>query len=452
MADFDSLFDDMEVDNISKNDDLFDDILDDFDTDLDVGVESKQEDAELVAQEIDESEFSDSETSFEKEIAAEIDQNDEDVSHFGGDEFDKLKIEYVAAKADYYRAVLRKEDENLIKRIQKIPTNWKNTTPSNLKIDENQKQRLSDLKQKKSWEMKIESLNIYYITNVEQVLICCFSHRPYDEFEVSEAKDSIVHLQMEVEADIKNFQKLFLSLTRRGISDLYYLILASYKFYRKRNFNLKTDLTDLSRTWTGLIKVYENFHLSIDSFIYQNSLVMPFFTSSSNASGWKLNEFAIKSFFEENSSVREDENDTIDQLLNAVKKAFLFRKKLKQDYDFLRYYYNGKDGKLYRYNFVLDLLHKKHLAGQLKNNAYEKFKGIRDNFLMMKDYLEGHGLYSFGPSNFNYLQIVEFIYKGAKVVESYYLRTSQYETLRNLRSEIIHYIEVEMESIRSSKI
>ena len=114
---------------------------------------------------------------------------------------DTLEEKYRKAKADYYRHVLRKQDEEFINRIQKIPDDWNIFAEirrnKNLIISETQKKRLTDIKKRKSWELKFESLNIFFLINIEETVLSCLNYRNLSEEELAETIESANHITTE---------------------------------------------------------------------------------------------------------------------------------------------------------------------------------------------------------------------------------------------------------------
>ncbi|MCP4130507.1 MAG: hypothetical protein GY754_05950 [bacterium] len=448
MGEFDDLFgesssEDRKENKKSEKDDLFNELSDEWNgaVDDEEYALSDEEAAQLIEAE---SEKKEEEESPAVEKTPEVKAEEIVVPDSGGGEFEELSREYIKAKADYYRHVLRDEDKKSLDRIMRIPDDWDSfdkEPPGGIEISDSQRRRLSDIKSVKSWELKFESLNIYYITTLEKVLMSCFTHSHVPADELEEANDSIRNLFKEIELNEDGYKHLFLSLAKRAASDFYYLIHDLYKFYRKKDFSFGWDLDYIRGICVNMIDIYGKFHENLPGFREERVVLDRFFKKSPTASGWKMNEFALKKYFEE---IEDLDVAYIERLTDYVKKAFLFKKKLKIDFDFLRYYFNGKDGKLFRYSFIFETFAQKMEEGRITEEVFQRFKDIRDTFTLMKDYLEGMGLKRFGPRGFTYRDTIEFVFKGGKVVEYYLLRIGDYEQLKNLRSDIFDNIEVEM--------
>ena len=78
---------------------------------------------------------------------------------------------------------------------------------------------------------------------------------------------------------------------------------------------------------------------------------------------------------------------------------------------------------------------------------FEKFTGMRTAFCDIKYTYDMNGFEYFGFNGMQYVKLVDFIYKGSKILEYFYLRNSKYEDLQNLRNSILVYIENEHHKI-----
>jgi len=354
--------------------------------------------------------------------------------------FKEYFLEYQQAKANYYRHVLRKDDELVLKKIQKIPDDWESTNNQKIKLSDQEKKRLTDIKQKKSWELKFESIYIYFFTNIEEKLIDCLNYVKLTDEEFDEVKDSISSVLVEIGSNLVDFKYLSLSLAKRSVSDLYYLMASYSKFYRKKTFVFETDF--YNRMNDGL-KIFDNYHAffsQIDNFLSYKENIEEYFKESSTNLGWKMDEFKTKKFFEKSE---DGGKSYISNLMKIIQAGKIIKDRIKLDFDFLIYYYNKTDGKLYRYNFVTENLKEKFNQNIINEEIYHGFKKITDSFIKIKNTLKMNGLKNFGPENFKYIEILTFLYKGTKIVEYYYLVNQQYDNLRQLRSDFVYHIEKE---------
>ncbi len=354
----------------------------------------------------------------------------------------QLETNYHNAKSSYYRLVLRKQDDLVRHRLHKIPDNWdeynKNRLDSEVEISSEKQTRLSDLKKKKSWELKFESLNIYFISSIENAFLDTLKHKFVTEEFIDDAVDSVKSITLEIGGNISNFKLLLLSLAKRGVSDLYYIIMSYDKF---NNINLTTfdeHFENFCRSQVKSLRGYQNILRNIHIFQNASRFIENFFQKSSSSRGWKINEAEIKAFL-------EDENPEISiiDLRKIIIAADQYRKRLKKDFEFLNYYYNDKDGKMFRYDFIVDSLKLKFNNGKINDSVFEGFESVRNSFIAIKKYYENTGLAGFGSNEFTYNELVEFILKTGKIIEFYFLRSSRYEELKNLRNDILYYNQEE---------
>lgn len=359
-----------------------------------------------------------------------------------------LDIEFTELKAHYYRFILRKIDEEVFRKIQKIPEDWAayaaKTSGSISIITEDQKKRLSDIKRYKSWELRFESLYISHLITIEEVLIACLNHRSVSKDRLDEALESANCVLTEIGGSLMNFKHLLLSLAKRAVSDLYYFIIAFHRFHAKTHFDFDTRFHDFCTIAISALKEYRLFHGHLPLLNEYRSATLNLFPASSNAIGWKMDEFAVKKFLEEH-----DSREFIVELKKVVTVAYLMKKKLKTDHDFLVYYYNDTDGKMWRYNYIAETLHTRMAEGKITREVFDGYAAICEKFLEIKKMFESRGLTEFGPACFTYSEILEFTYKMSKLLEFYYLRAMRYDELQNLRNEILYYVENEFMHLKS---
>jgi hypothetical protein len=133
----------------------------------------------------------------------------------------------------------------------------------------------------------------------------------------------------------------------------------------------------------------------------------------------------------------------IDNLKKIIASTNVLKNSFKQNYNFLSYYYNDSDGKLFRYNFITHTLSEKLDNKIISPDMYKLFLDIRNNFNEIRECLLSNGLAGFGPSDFNYRMLLEFLFKVCKIIEFYYLRSSKYDNLKEFRTDYAHDIEKE---------
>ncbi|HON78791.1 MAG TPA: hypothetical protein PK544_09895 [Spirochaetota bacterium] len=362
-----------------------------------------------------------------------------------------LEENYHRAKADYYRHVLRKQDEDFISKIQKIPDDWNIFSEirknNNIIISDTQKKRLTDIKKRKSWELKFESLNIFFLINIEETVLSCLNYRHLSEEELAETIESANHITTEFGSNITNFKHLLLSLAKRSVSDLYYLIISFRKYYYKQGFIFEKDFISFCEDAIKIVNEYSKNMTSVSVFTETRDNYKMLFPKSSNTIGWKMDEIAVKKFFEDKEE--PERYQIINHFKKRVSEAILFKKKLKIDHEYVKYYYNEHDGKVYRYNFITEALKIKLHENQIQQDVFDRFENIRNSFLDIKRDFDIKGILEFGPPGFTYIDTLEFIYKCCKIIEFFYLRSMKYESLQALRTETLYSIEHEYFSYKS---
>lgn len=356
-----------------------------------------------------------------------------------------LEKKYIQAKTDYYRFVIRNEDQTILARFGKIPDNWDNyVQPEGINLTEKIKSRLSDIKRKKAWELKLQSLYFFFIINVENVLLSVLQQQNIDEDELNDAVDSISHLILEIDDELLNIKYLLLTLAKRSISDFYYLISSYCKFFLKRNFNYESDIKLILEEIIKIFKIHHLMNKNIEFFLQTENEISGLFTKSSNDFGWRLNEFSVKDYFEKNNQAVK-----ITELNRIVKSAYEYKKILLNYYSFLKFYYNENDGKQFRLNFINDSLKAKLDENKISKDVFESYQLIRVSFNNYKYQFETVGLSGFGSEKISYYELLDFIFKLCKVIEFYYLRNMKYETLQQFRNDILFYVEKEIIALMS---
>lgn len=352
----------------------------------------------------------------------------------------ELERKYLQSKIDYYRFVIRNEDKIILTRFGKIPDNWDTYKQTDeIKLTESVKSRLSSIKRKKSWELKLQSLYFFFITNIENKLITVFQQGYIDNEDLSEVVDSLSNLILEIDDELLNIKYLFLTLAKRSISDFYYLISAYSKFFLKRNFNYESDIKIILEDIIKIFNNYKKIESYVDTILNINDEISSLFSRNSNEFGWRMNEFSVKEYFEKSNPALK-----ISELTKVVKIAYDYKKVVLNYYSFLKFYYNENDGKLFRLNFVYESLKNKLNENKISSEVFESYQQIRDSFINYKNQFEIIGLIGFGAEKMTYYTLLEFTFKLSKVIEFYYLRNMKYDSLQLFRNDILYYVEKEM--------
>lgn len=354
----------------------------------------------------------------------------------------ELENRYYNLKMNYYRFVIREEDRAVIQKVIKIPESWE-MYKSDKPLSDEVKYRLSDLKKKKSWEIKLESLYLFSITEIENVMISVFLQRKMDVKDLDAVVDYINTLILEKDDNLINLKYLLLTLAKRSISDFYYLLMSYSRFFKKKNFVFENDFKTIMLEFIALINLLKKRYDLIDKYIKYSNDISTLFEKSSNQLGWRINEFAVKEFLEKENPVLK-----IAHYRKFAKEAFIYKKELMNFYSFLKYYYNENDGKLFRLNFISESLKTKFDEGKITEEVYNSFEEIRESFRKYKIEFEKIGLKGFGNPDLQYIVLIDFIYKICKIVEFYYLRNMKYEDLQVFRNDILFYIEKEVLSLK----
>ncbi len=357
----------------------------------------------------------------------------------------KLREIYNQSRIDYYRFVIRTEDRMIFSRLGKIPDNWDNyTNKEGIQLTNSVKSRLSDIKKKKSWELKLQSLYVFFVTDIENMFLSVLQQIDVEENELNDSIDSISNLILELNDEFLNFKYLLLTLAKRSISDMYYILSAYSKFFMKKNFNYEDDIKSLLSEINIIFRKYIITNHGLEYFININNEIKPLFIKSTNEIGWRMNEFAVKDYFERTNHVVK-----ISELNKIVRSAYEYKKNLLNYYLFLKFYYNENDGKLFRLNFVYDSLKVKLDENKINKDVFESYQIIRESFINYKNLFEKVGLNGFGSEKMSYYELIDFIYKLCKIIEFYYLRNMKYETLQLFRNDILFYVEKEILTINS---
>jgi len=357
-------------------------------------------------------------------------------------EFEK---KYTQSIIDYYRFVIRNEDKTIMARFGKIPDNWDNyENPDGINLTEVVKSRLSDVKKKKAWEIKLQSLYIFFVTNLENKLLSVLQHNYIDEVELNETIDSIENLMLEIDDELFNIKYMLLTLAKRSISDLYYLVSAYSKFFLKKNFIFETDIKLILKEIIKEFKKNNLLNREIEILLQINDEISDLFTKSSNEFRWRLDELSVRDYFE-----KSNQHVKIIELNKIVRTAYQYKKNLLNNYLFLKFYYNENDGKLFRLNFVYESLKVKMSENKISAEVFESYNLIRESFFKYRYQFEVVGLVGFGSEKLSYYELLDFIIRLCKVMEFYYLRNMNYDALQLLRNDILYYTEKEMLTLNS---
>ena len=356
-----------------------------------------------------------------------------------------LEKNYIQTKTDYYRFVVRNEDKVILALFGKIPDNWENYQyRDGIHLTDGIKSRLSDIKKKKKWELKLQSLYFFFITNIESKLLTVLQQGYVEEEDLIEAIDSIANLILEIDDELMNIKYLLLTLAKRSISDFYYLISAYCKFFLKRNFIFEKDIKIVLDEIIKIFKIYNVINRDIEIVFQTENEISGLFMKSSNEFGWRMDEFLVKDYFEKSNGPVK-----ILELCKTVKSIFEYKKNLLNYYSFLKFYYNENDGKLFRLNFVYQSLKIKLDEKKISKEIFDSFQLIRESFNNYKNQFEVVGLVGFGPEKITYYELLDFIFKLCKMIEFYYLRNNKYEALQLFRNDILFYVEKEMLALNS---
>ncbi len=365
-----------------------------------------------------------------------------DESRLHGREKDYFLI-FQESRARYYRNVLKKQDVELLERINKIPDNWEeyeNKNPNRLEISEEKKKRLSDIKKAKSFDINFESSHLSSLVYIENSLVSCMSCRPMTREDLAEAKESLIGIINAFDANSSNFKHLLLRLAKRSVSDLHYLAAAYHRFTRKTEYSFEKHFKPFCNDAMKILDDYGNSFDNVTEFRQFMTKLNQFFSKSSNSVGWKMDEIAVKNFLENRT---ENTFVFVADLKRIINLAFELKKKMKANHDYLAYYYNERDGKLFRLQFIMNSLKQKLKENRIGKEVIDCFQSTLNSFTMIKREFEVKGLEGFGFPDIVYIELLDFIIKGSKVLEFYFLRSSRYEELKEFRSELLHYVENE---------
>lgn len=359
------------------------------------------------------------------------------------DEITRLEKKYTSAKTDYYRFVIRSEDKDMLSKMIKIPDDWTDYKPrEGVRLTESMKKRLSDIKRKMSWELKLQSLYVIYITSIENVILSVLQQRDIERQDLNDAIESINNLSIELDDELLNIKHLLLTLAKRSISDFYYLVSAYCKFFYKKNFHYELDIRIVLNEFIKILNQQVQFKTSIKSYIKYESEISSFFQASSNELGWRLNDFIIKEYFE-----KENKAMKIMEYNRLLKDLFEYKNNMRNYFNFLKYYYNDTDGKMFRMNFIHESLKQKEEEGKISSDTFRTYENIRLSFINYRNIFEDAGISVFGNCEMPYVGVVHLIYKLCKIMEFYYLRNMKYDNLQDLRNKYLLSIEKEISAL-----
>ena len=161
-----------------------------------------------------------------------------------------------------------------------------------------------------------------------------------------------------------------------------------------------------------------------------------------------MEDRAVKEYFDDKNNSKHTTSITF---ANIIQKLILFKQTIQNYYNFLKYYYSEKTGLLFRYDFIINTLDQKLHEGKVDIPTVAGFKKIRESFIKLKSEFESQGLFNFGPDGYWYIDIIQFIYKCCKILEFIYLRSSNYDRLKELRNDILFKIEKEIVAYNKNK-
>ncbi|MBN1531300.1 MAG: hypothetical protein JXA20_01425 [Spirochaetes bacterium] len=360
--------------------------------------------------------------------------------------------DYSRAKTRYYRDVLRIQDKDFIRLLTKVPDDWdeyeSRRSKDTLTIGEETKLRLSDIKKMKSWELKFESLYVYFIVTMENTLVECLNYRSVTPEVIDEGIESVNSIMVEIGSDLLNFKNLLLSLAKRSVSDLYYLMVAYYRFFKRMSYAMEREFDDFCRDALAIMEDNRRVGDIIAALQDIETIITPFFDRSAHLLGWRLNEFSLKQYIEGKGKSELIRHDHLKKILTM---AYSLKMRVRRAHDFLAYYYNAKDGKLYRYNYIISELDRKYRNGKVPSEAIEGFREIHGHFRRVAETFHSNGLDGFGPGIYTYERLLEFIHKCGKVLEFIYLRSMMYNDLNDIRASILRRCDDELIRIHDLK-
>ncbi len=241
---------------------------------------------------------------------------------------------------------------------------------------------------------------------------------------------------------------MLLNSAKKAISDLYYIFLSYFKFFKKRPFDFTTDFKDALHNAMMIITNYEEIKNNIEILEKYNPVIEQFFYKTRETVGIRMEDLLVKDYFKSDDSARELSTANLPRI---IEKALNLKNTIQYYFDFLNYYYSEHSGLQFRYNFIIQNLDQKLNEGKIAITTVAGFKNIRSNFLKLKTEFESLGLFNFGPGEYWYIDIIHFIYKCSKILEFVYLRSSRYEALKELRNDILFKVEKEIISFNKTK-
>ncbi|HNV46929.1 MAG TPA: hypothetical protein PLE73_13805 [Spirochaetota bacterium] len=357
-----------------------------------------------------------------------------------------LERAYTERKARYYRHVLRKEDGALLRRILKIPDSWSDYERAHgagASLSDHQKKRLSDIKKSKGDELAFESRYILGLITIENALLACLQYHESCAALADDALESAREILAGAAAGPFNFKHLLLSLAKRSISDLYYLMASYQKFYHKKCFEFDADFTAVVERIAGTIRAAGTLDERLRGFSKYREIIAPFFTRSSTYAGLRLDEISLKRQYESGGiGIKPEHLEIVVPALDA------YRTELRRNHDFIAYYYNRTDGKRYRYDFIRTALLQKNAAGGISEETLESFIAVHDSFCAIEARFLEKGLADFGPPALPYGAATELAFQCCKVLEYLYLRGGHYEKLQDMRSRWLQHTEQDLHRLR----
>jgi hypothetical protein len=355
---------------------------------------------------------------------------------------------YYNSLSDYYNTALKPYNRDYMEKLIKIPNSWSDGDQSKIAgidISVEQMKKLGDLKKEKSAQLKFEEAHINELLNAELAIIAAMNYSDIGKEEITSGIQSLSKLNSSFKNDPNAFKNFLLTVSKHGVSDLFYLMNAYWIFTKKGNFDLYhhfdkfcTDASSILKSFISdleNIAQYKRYRESIDKYFYKTGSDFK----------WKLDDLAIKNYYE---SRGEEKILSAVVLKHIVDKTSSMMKRMKKYNQFIYFYYYDTSGKMFRVNYV-----KRHLADKVRNGRFpaqviKSFNTTAVAFYDMKNDFDKKGISKFGWESCTYKNLAEFIYKCGKLMEHGYLHSSRYELLQSLRTDLLLTIEKELYTLR----
>lgn len=340
--------------------------------------------------------------------------------------------EFAAERKTYLPQVLRSEDIEALNSL-----GWELTMPKERMDEPNHPGR----------QAPSPSLTLAAALEIEHLLCASYFHQPAEEDHVTKITDASGTIQNMLTDSSENCRHMLLSLARRAASDLYYMVAARNRYYQQQEYQFSRDFP----LFCNQLATSYSSHCMIHNIFSQNSeltaMIQETLLPASNSLGITVKDQDLRSWIPEND---DDSMMLVTRLKKYMTTLFVYRNRIKDDFSFLRYYFNERDGKGYRYQFTMELLEAKKARGEISPLLPESFGHVYRTFRKLSSILMQMSLEDFGPRDFTYRQIVILVYGAAKFLEYIYLRNGNHEDLKLLRSEVYYHIEKELMQYKTS--